>query len=69
MTREAFRARAGAGRPSRDSEVFLRYLELAKICPEFPFDQQQEIKDRFARSRLSWTRGMFPWATRRFSES
>ncbi len=69
MIREAFRTRADAHRPSGGYDGFLHYRELAKVCPEFPFDPQQEIKDRFAPSRPRWAREIFTWATRRFSGS
>jgi hypothetical protein len=69
MTREAFRARAGGGRPSGDNEVFLRYLDLAKICPEFPVDLRQEMEPPEPRPQSAWTRRMFSWATRRFLEN
>ena len=43
MTVDEFRTQPGARRPGCDDTVFLQYLELAKICPEFPVDRRQEL--------------------------
>jgi hypothetical protein len=69
MTREAFRTRAGARWPSGADDVILLYLELARLCPEFPVDLRQETRMPIAHSRSGRRRGIFTWAARCFSRS
>jgi hypothetical protein len=62
------RARAGEGWRGGDTEAFLRRLELAKICPEFPVDPTQEVGISLLAKRSGRIRGIFTWATQRFSK-
>jgi hypothetical protein len=42
MNRNELRLRADMGWRRGDNAAFLRRLEMAKICPEFPVDRAQE---------------------------
>jgi hypothetical protein len=59
VTREDFRMHASLRRGGNDDLLFLRHLELAKICPEFPLDSGQGIRIPLARPRATWVRGIF----------
>jgi hypothetical protein len=63
MNRDELRLRADMGWRGGDADTFLRRLELAKICPEFPVDREQEIAQRSGNKHGSFIR-----PTRRFSK-
>ena len=65
MNREDVRKRADMGWTDGDADAFLRRLEIAKICPEFPVDQAQETGNSFRARGSSRNRRIFRWATRR----
>jgi hypothetical protein len=62
------RARAGEGWRGGDADAFLRRLEMAKICPEFPVDRDQEHDISLLAQRSHTIRRIFIWASRRFSK-
>jgi hypothetical protein len=61
------RARAGEGWQRGDVDAFLRRLEMAKICPEFPVDRTHEarifLSDQVSRNKhgLSSRRALISW--------
>jgi hypothetical protein len=51
-----------------DADAFLRRLEMAKICPEFPVDPTKEVGFSVLARRPGRIRGIFTWAMQRFSK-
>jgi len=43
MTIQEFRSQAGRGWQSNDDLPFLRYLDLARTCPDFPVDMRRDM--------------------------
>ncbi len=68
MNREELRTRADTGWRGGDADAFLHRLEMAKICPEFPVDRVQETGVALPAQGSGLIRGIFTWATRRFSK-
>jgi len=68
MYRDELRLRADMSWRGGDADTFLRRLELAKICPEFPVDRVQEIGISLLAQGSGNKHGFFIRATRRFSE-
>ena len=68
MNRDELRLRADMGWRGGDADTFLRRLELAKICPEFPVDRAPETGiSLLAQGSGNKHAFFFIRATRRFS--
>ena len=68
MNKEESKIRAAMGWRGGDADAFLRRLEMAKICPEFPFDGAPEAGISLSAQESGYIRRIFIWATRRFLE-
>jgi hypothetical protein len=68
MSSEELRMRSCMGGRTGDVDAFLRRLEMAKICPEFPVDRAQEHDVSLLAKRSHSIRRIFIWASRRFSK-
>lgn len=68
MNGDELRLRADMGWRGGDADTFLRRLELAKICPEFPVDREQETGISLLAQRSGNKHGFFIRPTRRFSK-
>jgi len=68
MNRDELRLRADMGWRGGDADTFLRRLELAKICPEFPVDRAEETGISLLAQASGNKHGFFIRAARRFSE-
>jgi hypothetical protein len=66
MNIEELRIQAAMGVRGGNTDAFLRRLELAKICPEFPIDRTQETRISPPTQASRSKHGLFNWATRRF---
>ena len=68
MNKEELKIRAAMGWRGSDADAFLRRLEMAKICPEFSVDRDQEHDISLLAKRSHSIRRIFIWASRRFSK-
>ena len=68
MNRDELRLRADMGWRGGNADTFLRRLELAKICPEFPVDRAQETGISLLAQGSGNKHGFFIRAMRRFSK-
>jgi hypothetical protein len=68
MNKEELRIRPEMGWRGGDADAFLRRLEIAKTCPEFLVDPTQEVGISLLARRSGRIRGIFTWATQRFSK-
>ena len=68
MNGDELRLRADMGWRGGNADTFLRRLELAKICPEFPVDRAQETGISMLAQGSGNKHQFFIRATRRFSK-